>query len=94
MASSGAAVVSLFLLCTIGVTCIEASYTWTSVPKTWIGYTKFHHGGTHSYLIPNVIPSSATEVLIYARMYCSYARRQADIDVRVFTQTGNARYEK
>lgn len=69
-------------------------YNWTSVRKTWMGLVRYHHAGTLSLTIPSVIPSSAREVLIYARSYNAYAVRSGDMDIKVFTQIGLKQYEK
>ena len=49
--------------------------TWTSVPRTAIGGSNLRHPNTFSFVIPNVIPSTAKNVLIYTIMYCGGANR-------------------
>lgn len=96
MVSSGSAAIAL-IFCTIVTqsTYTSADHTWYSVSSTWIGSLGFHHAGTISFTIPSVIPSSAKEVLIYARAWSAGRQNlHADMDIKIFTQRGITRYEK
>ncbi len=66
--------------------------TWTSVPLTAIGSTNLQHPNTFSFVIPNVIPSTAKNVLIYATMYSGTANRGISIHLKVFTQDGSNKH--
>ncbi len=69
--------------------------TWTSVPRTYIGSTDLRHPNTFSFVIPNVIPSTAKNVLIYTVMFCGEANVANTLHLKVFTQDGsNKRFEK
>ncbi len=69
--------------------------TWTSVPITSIGSTNLRHPNTFSFVIPNVIPSTAKNVLIYTAMQCGNANVGTWVYLKVFTQDGsNKRFEK
>ncbi len=69
--------------------------TWTSVPITSIGSTNLRHPNTLSFVIPNVIPSTAKNVLIYTVMHCGHANVANTLHLKVFTQDGSSkRFEK
>ncbi len=69
--------------------------TWTSVTLTSIGSTNLRHPNTFSFVIPNVIPSTAKNVLIYTAMQCGHANVGTWVYLKVFTQDGrNKRFEK
>ena len=70
------------------------SVTWTSVPITSIGSTNLRTPSTFSYTIPNVIPSTAKEVLIYAILASGSANSNIAQHVKIFTQEGSNRYEQ
>ncbi len=44
-------------------------FNWTLVSSTSIGTSNLRHASTMSFTIPNVIPSSANEVLIHAGVF-------------------------
>ena len=68
--------------------------TWTSVPRTFIGYTDMQYPGTLSYVIPSVIPSTAKNVLVHATMLTGTANTVSQ-NIKIFTQDGSDRhYEK
>ena len=69
------------------------SVTWTSVPITRIGGTNLRHPSTFSYTIPDVIPSTAREVLIHASLHSGNALPDRSQHLKIFTQEGNNRYE-
>ena len=72
-------------------------FKWTSVPKTDVGSSSLTHTGTFSFTIPSVIPSTASEVLIYVAAHSGGADRGStskDYDITLFTQIGTIRYEK
>ena len=70
------------------------SVTWTSVPITSIGSTNLRTPSTFAYTIPNVIPSTAEEVLIYAFLQSGNANPNIAQHVKIFTQEGSSSYEK
>ena len=49
--------------------------TWKSVPMTTIGSTNLRHPSTLSFDFPNVIPSTAKNVLIYVAIQCGKANQ-------------------
>ena len=67
---------------------------WTSVTKTSIGSSNLQHASTMTFTIPNIIPSSASEVLIFVGAHSGYSGRGPYHDLKVFTQIGTTRYEK
>ncbi len=69
-------------------------FNWTSVPLTSIGTSNLRHASTMSFTIPNVIPSSANEVLIHAGVFSGGSNRGPYHDLKIFTQIGTNRYEK
>ncbi len=69
--------------------------TWTSVPLTAIEGSNLRHPNTFSFVIPNVIPSTAKNVLIYTTMLCGHSSVGTTLHLKVFTQDGsNKRFEK
>jgi hypothetical protein len=86
---------ALLVLCLAGMFCTSsAAHTWNSVPDTWIGRAPFNRATTYSFDIPSVIPATAHEVLIYARMYSGRSGVHQDLNIKIFTQIGRTRYEK
>ena len=69
------------------------SATWTSVPLTAIGSNNLRRAGTLSYTIPSVIPSSASEVLVLAGIYCGSSSTLHQ-HIKIYTKEGTKRYEK
>ena len=67
---------------------------WTSVPITSIGSTNLRTPSTFSYTIPNVIPSTAKEVFIFALVHSGGATPTVNQHVKIFTQEGSNRYEQ
>ena len=72
----------------------SASVNWTSVPITRIGGTNLRTLSTFSYTIPNVIPSTAKEVLVHASLHSGTALSGIPQHVKIFTQEESNRYEK
>ena len=69
--------------------------TWTSVPMTSIGSTNLRHPSTLSFVIPNVIPSTAKNVLINVAIQCGTANKGTTSNLKLFTQDGsNKHFEK
>ncbi len=69
--------------------------TWTSVPLTEIGSTDLRHPNTFSFVVPEVIPSTAKNVLIYAAAHCGSAIKGSKTHLKIFTDEGrDQRYEK
>ncbi len=78
---------------TVAIPIVRA--TWTSVPITSIGSSNLRHPNTFSFVIPNVIPSTAKNVLIYAVMSCGHANVANTLHLKIFTQDGSSkRFEK
>ena len=67
---------------------------WTSVTKKYIGSSNLQHASTMTFTIPNIIPSSAREVLIFVGANIGGSNRGPYQDVIIFTQIGTTRYEK
>jgi hypothetical protein len=59
-----------------------------------MGHSPFNIAKTYSFSIPKVIPSSAKEVLIYARMWSVHCPKHADFDIKIYTREGHQRFEK
>ena len=68
--------------------------TWTSVTKRYIGSSNLQHASTMTFTIPNIIPSSAREVLIYVGVKIGQSNNGPNHDLKVFTQIGTNKYEK
>ncbi len=76
------------------VTITTIHNTWTSVPMTTIGSTNLRHPNTFSFVIPNVISSTAKNVLIYATMLCG-CKPAYSLHLKVFTKDGSSkRFDK
>ena len=71
----------------------HSPYNWTSVPLTSIGSSNLQEAATFSYTIPNTIPSSALEVLVYVALN-SGPSNKATNHLKIHTQIGTKRYEK
>ena len=67
---------------------------WTSIAKTQIGTSNLQHASTMTFTIPNIIPSSAREVLIFVGASSGGSNRGPYHDLKVFTQIGTTKYEK
>ena len=72
----------------------HSPYNWTSVPPATIGSSNLQVAATFSYAIPKTIPSTATEVLVYVKMYSGTSSRGTSNDVKIYTQIGKHQYEK
>ena len=81
---------TFFILSFAGV----ALSTWTSVPLTVFLSSNLMTAGTFSYSIPSIIPSNASEVLIYVRLYSGNSNTGPNHDLKIFTRIGNVQYEK
>ena len=64
---------------------------WISVNKTTIGSSTLRQAATITFIIPTIIPSNASEVLIHVAFQGSNTPTQ---DLKIFTQIGSTRYEK
>ena len=69
-------------------------YKWASVPMTSIGSSNLQHAATFSHTIPNVIPSTAREVLVHAGVYTGDSNNGPLQHLKIFTQIETCRYEK
>ena len=69
-------------------------YNWTSVPMTSIGSSNLQHAATFSYNIPDVIPSTAREVLVHAGFYTGHSNNGPLQYLKIYTQIETNRYEK
>ena len=68
---------------------------WTSVPMTRIAYSQLRHTGTLAYDIPNLIPSSAREVLLLATVQTGYSWPRDRIQyIKIYTQQNHRHFEK
>ena len=67
---------------------------WTSVTKTSIGSSNLQHASTMTFTIPNIIPSNASEVLIFMGVYSGRNINGPYNDLKIFTQIGTTKYEK
>lgn len=71
--------------------------TWTSLPSMEsIGKTELRYPGTTSFPIPDEIPSTASNVLVYATVGCGYANRDSINHIKIYTQgeSNQVHYEK
>ena len=69
--------------------------TWTSVPMTSIAYSNLRHTGTLAYDIPNVIPSSAKEVLILVTVRSGTSGPPGSQHyIKIYTQQSSQQYEQ
>jgi hypothetical protein len=61
-----------------------------------IGHVEFknHVEQTWSFAIPGVIPSTASEVLVYAVVKAGWNDETLGVDLKFFTQIGGIKYEK
>ena len=71
----------------------HSPYNWTSVPLTKIGHSDLKDAATFSYPIPDSIPSSALEVLVYVAIDSGPSNRATN-HLKFYTQIGDKRYEK
>ena len=75
--------------------CVTANQvTWTSVPMTTIGESDLTKAGTETYIIPNVIPSNAREVLISASVRSGNSNRGPYDNIKISTRIDSNSYEK
>ena len=61
---------------------------------TLIGSTNLQHAATFSYTIPDVIPSTAREVLVHAGVRNGNSNNGPLQHLKIFTQIETCRYEK
>jgi hypothetical protein len=61
-----------------------------------IGHVEFTNRAeqTWSFFIPGIIPSTASEVLVYAVVNAGWNDRSSTINLKFFTQIGGIKYEK
>jgi hypothetical protein len=67
---------------------------WISVTKTQFGHSTLQEAGTFSFTIPDVIPSTAREVLIYVAVNDGSESIRPNDDIKIFTQIKTTKYEK
>ena len=72
---------------------VQQSGDWISVQGTLIGTTKLERTGTLAFNIPNVIPSTADEVLVFVDAQWGDSRPDVASYVKIYTQEGSQRYE-
>ena len=65
---------------------------WISVNKT-IGSSTLRQAATLTFIIPSIIPSNASELLIHVTFEGTGSNIPAQ-DLKIFTQIGSTRYEK
>ena len=79
------------------VTAINSeSAMWTPVAKTPIGPAslKLENATTYNFQIPDVIPLTARELLVYASVKCGTATVQRSGDIIVYVMHNGLRFEK
>jgi hypothetical protein len=64
------------------------------VTKTRIGTSDLRHAGTLTFIIPNVIPSTANELFVYVWVKSGSSSNGPYQDIKVFTQIATTRYER
>ena len=82
---------------TVCTTIALPTCSWTSIVKTQFGYAQAptFQRANYSFTIPNVIPTSAREVLIYATVISGLVHTDSGpADVIFSTRKGGNRYEK
>ena len=70
------------------------SFQWISVPETEIGTFVLQEATTESFLIPNVIPDDARDVLVFASISSGHTSRVPYDNVKIYTLRGSRRYEQ
>lgn len=73
---------------------VSNSGTWTSVEMTEIGRSHFRHRTTHAFSIPDVIPTTAREVLVYAYFEDGYSSPDQVTHFKVYTEEVTTKYIK
>ena len=70
--------------------------TWTSLPMTDVGSSNLRSPSTMSYVIPNVIPTTAKNVLIYVTAHTGYANNGPLQHIKISTDRNGSdkHYEK
>ena len=72
----------------------HSPYNWISVQITSIGSSNLEGADTFSYPIPDLIPSTATEVLVYVAVYSGSSATGPYHSLKLYTQIRTNRYEK
>ena len=68
---------------------------WISVQLTRIAYSNLRHTGTLAYDIPNVIPTTAKEVLVLATVQVGYSGPgDREHYIKIYTQQSGQQYEQ
>ena len=70
------------------------SATWTPVNRTEIGQANFTPGTTFHFQIPDIIPNSASEFLLYASMDCGTSVNDISDNIIFYVEHGGIRFEK
>ena len=70
------------------------SAMWTPVAKTNIGIHSLENATTYEFQIPNVIPPTAREFMVYATVKCGYANLQGVSDIIFYVRHNGLRFEK
>ena len=79
----------------VAVNIEQSTGRWISVPRTFIGATQLPGTGVRTFTIPNIIPSTANEVLVLVNAYWGASGPDAVSYVKIFTKKSNTeRYEK
>ena len=68
--------------------------TWTSVTLTEIGHNDLETPGNYSFEIPSIIPSTASNVLVYLGIRFGGAITGVSQNFKIFTQDETRHYEK
>ena len=81
-------------LCSTNATAPTYSATWNSVSMTGIGGINFVTTNAQSFLIPSVIPDTASEVLLYIEIIAGISQ-QGKCIIKIFTEeSDDRRFEK
>ena len=76
------------------LSCKSCQVNWTSVPNTLLGKSDLKEAATYSYTIPDLIPSYAREVLIYAAANIGDSSQGPYTSLKFFIQIGSNTYDK
>ena len=68
--------------------------TWTPVNLTSIGSLSLGTASTFHFQIPDIIPHTASEFLLYAYFACGTAGIQKENDIIFYVEDGGVRFEK
>ena len=61
---------------------------------TSLGLISFNNPATYQFFIPDVVPDTAREFLLYASVICGGTVRDLSADIIFYVENGSTRYEK